>query len=185
MEYYVAFLRGINVGGHHKVPMVELRKVLEKLNLKNSITILNSGNVIFDAKETLTETLEKKISTQLESTFGFPVPTIIRTIDSIQQLVKEAPFQEEPLTKDIRWYISFLKKVPKDDFNTPWISSDGSCKIIEQKDNAVLTVLDLSISKTPIAMKAVEEFFGKDITTRNWKTIERIVNKLETSLSNS
>ena len=32
-EKHVAFLRGINVGGHHKVPMAELRKEMEKLNL--------------------------------------------------------------------------------------------------------------------------------------------------------
>lgn len=47
MNRYVAFLRGINVSGHHKVPMADLRKEMEKLNFEKVITILNSGNIIF------------------------------------------------------------------------------------------------------------------------------------------
>jgi len=47
-EKYVAFLRGINVGGHHKVPMADLRKELEKLGFENVMTLLNSGNIIFE-----------------------------------------------------------------------------------------------------------------------------------------
>ena len=46
-EKYVGFLRGINVGGHHKVPMAELSKELKKLNFENVVTLLNSGNVVF------------------------------------------------------------------------------------------------------------------------------------------
>jgi uncharacterized protein (DUF1697 family) len=52
---YVAFLRGINVGGHHKVPMADLRKELGKLDFKNSVTLLNSGNIKF---ETIPDKLE-------------------------------------------------------------------------------------------------------------------------------
>ena len=48
-ETYVAFLRGINVGGHHKVPMQELRDRLPELGFANIQTILNTGNIIFDA----------------------------------------------------------------------------------------------------------------------------------------
>ena len=48
-EQYVAFLRGINVGGHHKIPMAELRNVMEEMGFSEVVTLLNSGNVIFDS----------------------------------------------------------------------------------------------------------------------------------------
>ena len=60
----------------------------------------------------------------------------------------------------------------------PWKSSDNSYEIIGKSDKTILSVLDLSVAKTPKAMKAFEKFFGTDSTTRNWKTIERIVKKL-------
>jgi uncharacterized protein (DUF1697 family) len=177
-ERYVAFLRGINVGGHHKVPMADLRKELEELNFENIVTLLNSGNIIFDTITDNLESLEKMISGNLEKTFGFPVPTIIRKSKTICQLCNDAPFRDVKITKNIRLYVSFLKKNTQADLELPWTSSDNSYKIIERRDKTILSILDLSVSKTPKAMEALEKFFGKDTTTRNWKTIERIVKKL-------
>ncbi|MGY8913954.1 MAG: DUF1697 domain-containing protein, partial [Flavobacteriales bacterium] len=47
-DFYIAFLRGINVGGHHKVPMAVLKTEFEKLGFKNIVTLLNSGNILFE-----------------------------------------------------------------------------------------------------------------------------------------
>ena len=177
-ERYVAFLRGINVGGHHKIPMADLRKELEELDLKNVVTILNSGNVIFNSFIDNTESLEKMISEKLEKTFGFPVPAIVRNTKTIYELFNEAPFRDIEMTKEIRLYVSFLKNNLQLDLELPWASADNSFKIIGRRNKTILSVLDLSVSKTPKAMVALEKYFGADITTRNWKTIERIIKKL-------
>lgn len=175
---YVAFLRGINVGGHHKVPMVELRKMLEQLKMQNVMTLLNSGNIIFESRNTDPGELESLISQQLENTFGFPVPTLVRSAADITRLHADAPFRDIAVTPEVRLYISFLKERRPLDIELPWNSDDGSFRIIDDQGRAVLSVLDLSKSKTPKAMEALEKFYGKDITTRNWKTIERIVARL-------
>ena len=177
-ERYVAFLRGINVGRHHNVPMAELRLIMEELGFEKVITLLNSGNIIFDATTKYPEDLEKKISEKLEKTFNFQIPTIIKNSKSIIELFNDVPFQHEEMHKDIRLYISFLRKRIQIDLATPWTSSDSAYKIIEIRETAILSVLDLSLSKTPNTMENLENVFGKDITTRNWNTIERIVNKI-------
>ena len=95
MSYrYVAFLRGINVGGHHKVPMADLRKHLQALGFENIITILNSGNIIFSSDSDNTDELEHATSEFLKQTFGFPIPTMIRKADDIQQLFNSSPFEQ-------------------------------------------------------------------------------------------
>ena len=48
--HYIALIRGINVGGHKKVPMAELRELLTKSDLENVKTYIQSGNVIFQSK---------------------------------------------------------------------------------------------------------------------------------------
>ena len=48
MPQYIAFLRGINVGGH-RVKMDRLRELFEELSLRDVSTIISSGNVIFSA----------------------------------------------------------------------------------------------------------------------------------------
>jgi uncharacterized protein (DUF1697 family) len=176
---YVALLRGINVGGHHKVPMADLREELKKMNFENIVTLLNSGNIIFDTTDGNLEELEKRISNNLEKRFGFSIPTIIRDAGLIEELFNRTPFQNINVTKDIRLYVSFLKKKAKLDLQLPWTSVDKSYTIIETVDKTILSVLDLSVSNTPKAMGELEKFYGTDITTRNWKTIERIVKKLE------
>ena len=178
MGKYIAFLRGINVGGHHKVPMADLRKELETLGFENVVTILNSGNIIFDAGTEKVENLGELISNHLQSAFNFPVPAITRKAEDILQLFERDPFRDTEVTKDIRLYVSFLKNPRQPEFEIPWTSPDGSYRIIEAADTIILSILDLSISNTPAAMDIMEKSYGKDITTRNWKTIERIVKKI-------
>ena len=175
---YIAFLRGINVGGHHKLPMVDLKATLKQLGYTDIITILNSGNVIFDAPIQDVKDIEKNMETRLESTFGFPVPTCAREASYIVRFHESDPFKNIPVTKDIRLYVSFLKETTASDITIPYSSLDNSYRIIEKREKAILSVLDLSISKTPKAMGLLEKTYGKDITTRNWKTIERIIKKL-------
>lgn len=175
MSQYVAFLRGINVGGHHKVPMPELRLGLEKLNFKNVVTFLNSGNILF---ETTQSDLENKISAFLEKRFGFPVPVMIRKAETIVNLVKKDPFKHLEVTKENRLYVTFLRKEADSEVSLPWKSLDNSFSIIGKEENIVFSVLDLSEAKTTKGMEVLEKFYGKDITTRNWNTVERIAKKV-------
>ncbi|WP_109097100.1 DUF1697 domain-containing protein [Aquimarina sp. AU58] len=179
MNRYVAFLRGINVSGHHKVPMADLRKEMEKLNFEKVITILNSGNIIFDSAKDDVKNLEKMVSDHIEKTFGFPIPTIIRKSETIYHLLDKDPFKDILLAKDIRLYVSFLKEDVKTDLLLPWTNDNNAFKIIDKIDKTIISVLDLSVTKTPKGMEALERYFGKQITTRNWNTIKRIEKKLE------
>lgn len=172
---YVAFLRGINVGGHHKVPMAELRSELEKLDFKNVVTLLNSGNIIFDTNDS---DFEDKVAHHLEKSFGFPIPVIIRKYGKINELLTDNPFKDVTISKDIRLYVTFLQKDKETDLKLPWSSADNSYKIIGKRDETLFSVLDLSLSKTPKAMEVLEKHYGTDLTTRNWNTIERIGKKL-------
>lgn len=181
-ESYVAFLRGINVGGHHKVPMADLRGEMEHLNCEKVVTLLNTGNIIFEAKADEIGTLENTISAHLEKVFDFPIPVIIRKSEVILKMLANDPFQSTPLTKDIRLYVSLLRKAPEVAIQLPWTSENQAFQIIEIRDNTIFSVLDLSVTKTPKGMENLERYFGKDITTRNWNTIKRVGKKLESPI---
>ena len=177
-KIYIAFLRGINVGGHHKVPMLNLKVELEKLGFKEVVTLLNSGNIIFESSLADPSNIEKILSEHLEKSFGFPIPTLIRRSESILELYNNNPFKNINVTKDIRLYVSFLLNDIDSNLQLPWTSEDKSFHIIQKADKAVLSVLDVSVAKTTKAMGIVENNYGKDITTRNWNTIARIGKKL-------
>jgi uncharacterized protein (DUF1697 family) len=51
MNTYIVLLSGLNVGGHKKVPMADLRLLLIKSGLENVQTYIQSGNVVFQSSE--------------------------------------------------------------------------------------------------------------------------------------
>ena len=175
MKKYVAFLRGINVGGNKKVPMGELKKVLEKSGLKNIKTILASGNVVFESDSSIRE-LQSMIPSAIENKFRFPVPVLLRTHKDIQKLVALNPFKGINVTPKTRLYVTFLSQKLDDKSSANYIFPDKSFKIISSLDRTVESVLDLSRSNSPDAMSALEKLYGKNITTRNWNTIVKICN---------
>jgi uncharacterized protein (DUF1697 family) len=175
---YVLLLRGINVGGNRKVPMAELRETLEGMGFGRVKTFLNSGNVVFDAPSEDEVALEERIAVRLAAVFGFPIPVLIRDAKDIGRLIDTDPFRTVEIHSEIRLYITFLKSEPSAVPPVPWTSSDGSFRIVAIHGRAVCGVLDLSSGKTPEAMSSLERLFGKDITTRNWNTIQKIAGSL-------
>ncbi len=172
----VAFLRGINVSGHHKVPMAELKTILAQLGCENVTTILNSGNIVFETKKKDIAGLERIIESALTENFGFSIPVILIPHKQINELVNEDLFASIDVHKNIRLYISFLKEPLTNKLAVPYISKDNSYKIIGTKNNIIISVLDITTSNTPKGMEDLEKLFGKNITTRNWNTIQKINN---------
>lgn len=74
--------------------MDTLRKVYETLSFRNVKTYIQSGNVIFTSKETNTDKLETKIASQIEKEFGFNIPMIVLTADSLKDIVINNPLAD-------------------------------------------------------------------------------------------
>ncbi len=109
MNTFIALLRGINVSGQKKVPMVELRKLLSDTGLINVETYIQSGNVIFKSSQENRYILENDIQKAILSHFGFDVPVLVRTETEIKDILDACPFSEE---KKMNGYFTLLHSVP-------------------------------------------------------------------------
>jgi uncharacterized protein (DUF1697 family) len=178
MSKYAVFLRGINVGAHHKVAMKELSIVFETLGFSKIKTLLNSGNIVFQSELNSPTKIETFLEIHLAEKFGFSIPVIVRTAEEINAIYNLNPFKNIEVDSNTRLYISLLKSEIKSSLSTPWQSNDMSFAVIQEYKNNVFSVLDFSKNKTPKAMELLEKQYSKNITTRNWNTIEKIVNML-------
>jgi uncharacterized protein (DUF1697 family) len=86
---YVAFLRGINVGGSKPVPMGELSRCLERLGYADVKTYINSGNVVFRTSARGADVLEPEIESALSSAFSMPIRVFVRTVADLGRIVDE------------------------------------------------------------------------------------------------
>jgi uncharacterized protein (DUF1697 family) len=90
MPRYVAFLRGINVGGNKLVPMVRLRDLLERLGHTGVATLLQSGNAVFTSKSRPAQVV-KEIEAAIAKEFGFDVAIVLRTRDELAAAIDRNP----------------------------------------------------------------------------------------------
>jgi uncharacterized protein (DUF1697 family) len=172
---YVAFLRGINVGGNRKVPMGDLRNIFTDLGFTTVKTLLNSGNVVFEIDETDISHLKSKIEQQLVKTFGWEIGTIVRLQKDLQKMVSRNPFKDISVTPQTRLYVTFLSEKPHSDLEIPYESPEKNFTILEVSNDAIFSVLQLSEKyNTTDVMNVLGKEFGKNVTTRNWNTVVKL-----------
>lgn len=75
---YIALLRGINVGGNHKVDMKNLKRLFESLGFSNVSTYLNSGNVIFEGSGAA-QKIRQELELNFKKEYSFDIPTLVKT----------------------------------------------------------------------------------------------------------
>ncbi|MDU8885134.1 DUF1697 domain-containing protein [Yeosuana sp. MJ-SS3] len=112
MTTYIALLKGINVGGHKKVPMVELRELLTNSGFQNVKSYIQSGNVILQSTENNIEKIESTIKKAILDYFGFEVSVLVKIRKDLQNIFDNSPFSEE---KKKASYFMMLHDVPDKD----------------------------------------------------------------------
>jgi uncharacterized protein (DUF1697 family) len=93
---YLAFLRGINVGGH-RVKMKALRDLFAAMTFANITTFIASGNVIFETTSSDSAKLETTIENHLKGSLGYDVDTFLRTADELAVIAALRPFESDDL----------------------------------------------------------------------------------------
>ena len=114
MKKSIALLRGINVSGHKKIKMSELRLLFEEIGFQFVETYIQSGNVIFSSKEKSGEKLEAKISSGIKRKFSFDVQVIVVNPKEIEYILKTNPFLKKKKDAE-KLYVTFLSKIPSDE----------------------------------------------------------------------
>ncbi len=109
MKIYIALLKGINVGGHKKVPMAKLRELLNSEGFENVQTYIQSGNIILQSSDAAAS-VEEKIHKAILSHFGFDVSVIAKTREELQTIFDASPFAKEKREKS---YFIILNAVPE------------------------------------------------------------------------
>jgi uncharacterized protein (DUF1697 family) len=88
---YVALLRGVNVGGAKRVPMVTLRDMLSGLGYSGVTTLLNSGNAVFRAPRGNARSHATAIANGISVELGLDVPVVVKSAEALSAIVAENP----------------------------------------------------------------------------------------------
>ena len=115
MKKYVALLRGINVSGQKKIKMAELREQLKSCGFENIESYIQSGNILFYSVESDKTNLQKLISGQIKSDYGFEVETLVVDPAQLKEWTENNPFIKRGDCDLSKVYYTMLKEDPSAD----------------------------------------------------------------------
>ena len=171
---YIALLRGINVGGHN-VKMEHLRGLFEEMGLANVRSYIQSGNVFFDTPEQDARELRSTIEQHLQSSLGYGVPTCLRTLNQLEQVLAHDPFREIELTEDTRLSVTFLAEPVDKCLPVPYQTKDGAYEVVGQTPAEIFVVWRLQNGRPGNSYGQIEKELGVPGTVRFWHTSQKIL----------
>ena len=176
MNKKIAVLRGINVGGKKRILMADLKLLLESLGFINIKTYIQSGNIVFDTPNKLTDneisdTIEKSIFGKYE----FIVPVIIRSVSDLQQAIKNNPFYKDINIESKQLHLTFLKEKPTKEnlLKVEMYSDDNDEFIVKGKE--IYIFCKGKYHKSKFTNNFFENKLKVSATTRNWNTILKLL----------
>jgi uncharacterized protein (DUF1697 family) len=173
MNKYVAFLRGVNVGGSTVIKMADLKRMFESLGLQNVQTYIQSGNVIFETSEGDATSLEKQIESRLETASGYRIRLFVRTWREVQAIARKTPFTAGA---DETVHVVFLNKKPDKAPQQALIALRSNADDFAVRGCEVYN-LRRDREKSVFSNNFIEKILKMSSTTRNLTTIKKIAEK--------
>jgi uncharacterized protein (DUF1697 family) len=170
---YIAFLRGINVGGNKIIKMEALAAAFTAAGFRKVKTYIASGNVFFDSRSTDRQALTRKIEKMLTATFGHEIAVALFTLPELQELIAIDHFKRIKQSKDVMLCVTlFSQSVPQ---HMPRESKAERLGVVAMHDRAAFIVA----RRKPTGWFGypnnwIEKEFGATGTTRGWGSLQKI-----------
>jgi uncharacterized protein (DUF1697 family) len=174
MPIYIAMLRGINVGGHKRIKMDQLRKSFEALGFERVKTYIQSGNVVFKTGKSSTSTLSKRIEERILKDFGFSRSVISRTADEMETTIANNPFLKERGIDPEKLHVMFLSETPSPGALKKLADLTAAPDQARCFDREIYFYLPNGASKSVLMKSPVDRILAVVTTTRNWRTVNSL-----------
>lgn len=175
MPRLVAFLRGINVGGHI-VRKEKLRETFTSLGFQNVTTYKQSGNVIFESSNTDAQELKKRMEDRLRLVLGFDATVQLRTMEQLRSIIEEEPFKNQN-QEGTSFLVTMLPSVQATlPLQFPLTIPKSTAQVISGRGSEVFSVTHGG-GEGALPNPFIESKLKLKATTRNMNIITEIVEK--------
>lgn len=174
MGTHVALLRGINVGGRHKLPMKDLRALFEAAGAVDVQTYIQSGNVLFAASAADAKKVGASVEAGIEAEFGFTSPVILRSASAMRKVYAEHPFARDASELKLLM-VAFLSRKPtaaaRGNLDAPRFAPDR----FEVRGAEVFLHYPGGVARSKLTNAYLDRTLAATSTARNWKTVGKLV----------
>ncbi len=175
---YVAFLRGINVGGKNKIPMAPLRELVAAHGCENVDSYIQSGNLIFTSAENAVA-LELAIEKAITLEFGLSIPVIVRDADAWSHYLTANPFAKESAETPNWVQLLLSKDKPKPDAADAMQARATRDERIVMVGDALFAHFPKGIGPSKLTPAVMDRCTDSIVTARNWKTVLQMKQRID------
>lgn len=170
MKEFIVFLRGINVGGHKKILMKDLKQLLEENQFLDVATYIQSGNIYLKSNLSSLE-IKNHIQKIILDHFGFEVLAFVFTQDALKEILEKSPYENQE--GDL--YFMFVENQINDEDWSRLSSLNTSSDEITQINNCVYLLCKNGYGNTKFSNPYIEKILKANATTRNFNTVQKMV----------
>ena len=170
MTTHLVLLRGINVSGQKLIKMEDLRKLLTDAGFQNVATYIQSGNIIFESKETDKVKVAAQAKALIKKQYGWEVGVLVLDFADLEQTIGNNPFLKEPGADQKQLYVAFLSEQPLSDDLSRFRAFDIGQDEAVLGDRVLYLKYASGAGNTKLTNALIENKLKVTATSRNWNT---------------
>jgi uncharacterized protein (DUF1697 family) len=174
MTVHVALLRAINLAGHNRVSMADLRELLAELGLKDPKSLLQSGNLVFEADGRTSAQLETLLENGAKKRLNLETDFFVRTAAEWKRIISGNPFPEEAERDPGHLVVMFLKDAPGRKEVGALQGAIAGREVVRAKGRHAYVVYPDGIGRSRLTNAMIERVLGTRATGRNWNTVLKL-----------
>jgi uncharacterized protein (DUF1697 family) len=174
MTTFIGLLRAVNLAGHNKISMSDLRDLLTGLGERDVRTLLQSGNVVFRSDVKTTAALEQRIEGAVAKQLDIATDLFVRTAEEWKALIAANPFPREAKQDPSHLLAMPLKTAPKPASVTALQRAIVGREVVRVHDRCAYIVYPDGIGRSRLTTALIEKSLGARGTGRNWNTVLKL-----------
>lgn len=160
------------MGGHKKILMSELKALFESIGAANVSTYIQSGNVIFEHKNTTEQELVSIVQKEIKIKFGIDVPVISITAKALKKIVEGNPYSNSVHVDQL--HVTFLSKEPAESEIVKAIEKYAGPDDFDAIGKSIYLRCEGKYHQSKLSNNFFEKQLNTSATTRNWKTVLKL-----------
>ena len=174
MTTHIALLRAVNLPGHNKIGMADLRKLLADLGFENVQSLLQSGNLLFESAGKTPAQLEGLFESEAKKRLGLETDFFVRTAKEWKAVVAGNPFPEEAERDPGHLIVVFLKEETSAQDVAALQAAIKGREVVRAKGWHAYIVYPDGVGRSKLTIALIERKLGSSGTGRNWNTVLKL-----------
>jgi uncharacterized protein (DUF1697 family) len=179
MAVIIAMLRGVNVGGHNKIKMEDLRGLCKTLKLRDACTYVQSGNLIFRTEERDLALLAKRLQDAIERKFRFRPEVVLRTAAEMRHAIGRNPFAKRRGIEPNKLLVMFLANDPESEAREKAAQLNTAPEELRMDRRELYIYYPNGMARPKVSWASIERILKTPGTGRNWNSVTKMLEMAE------